>query len=220
MKTFKYLIAVIFIFQLLKAEAQNKVDVLTVPAGNSFAKINEHGTTILPSGRFVTPAGDFIRITNDPFGMTLSPDGKKAVTLHNGVFTIIDLQSLNATRVPSYDNKIKSPFSKGSFLGVAFSGDSKTIFLSGGDNGAVIKYDIANFTRLDSISLNGTVDGVEYGDSFTSDLVLNEVNNELLVLDRANFRMVRIDLATRRIVASIKVGRQPFGLTLNPDKKT
>ncbi len=219
MKTFKYLIAAIFIFQLLKAEAQNNVDVLTVPAGNSFAKINEHGTTILPSGRFVTPAGELIRITNDPFGMTLSPDGKKAVTLHNGVFTIIDLQTLNATRVPSYDKKIKSPFSKGSFLGVAFSGDSKTIFLSGGDNGAVIKYDIANFTRLDSISLNGTVDGVEYGDSFTSDLVLNEANNELLVLDRANFRMVRIDLATRKITASIKVGRQPFGLTLSPDKK-
>ena len=58
MKTFKYLIAVIFIFQLLKAEAQNKVDVLTVPSVNSIAKINEHGNIILPSYRFVTPAGD------------------------------------------------------------------------------------------------------------------------------------------------------------------
>ena len=106
--------------------------------------------------------------------MALSPDGKKAVTLHDGVFTIIDLMSLMPRRVPSYDGRIKSPLSDGSYLGVAFSGDSKTVFLSGGDNGAIIIYDINSFTRLDSISLNGTVDNVDYNDSFTSDLVYNE----------------------------------------------
>ncbi|MBL7968378.1 MAG: bifunctional YncE family protein/alkaline phosphatase family protein [Prolixibacteraceae bacterium] len=201
-------------------EAQKKVEVLQVPAGNEFAKINPSGTTILPSGRFLTPAGDFMRITDDPFGLTISPDGKKAVTLHDGVFTVIDLQSMVPTRVPSYDNKIKSPLSRGSYLGVAFAPDSKSVYLSGGDNGAVIIYDIENFTRLDSISLNGTVNGVEYGDSFTSDLLLNTANNELLVLDRGNFRMVRIDLATKKIAASIKVGRQPFGLSISPDLKT
>ena len=215
----RLLLIVLFVSAGENLFAQNNSDVLVVPAGNEFAKINQEGTTILPSGRFLTPAGHLIRITNDPFGLSLSPDGKKSVTLHNGVFTIIDLQSLNTTRIPSYDKKIKSPFSKGSFLGVDFSGDSKVIYLSGGDNGAVIKYDIENFIRLDSISLDGTVDGKYYNDSFTSDLVLNEDNNELLVLDRANFRLVRIDLTTRKVTASITVGRQPFGLTLSPDKK-
>ena len=200
--------------------AQENFNILTVPAGNEFTRIHQGGTTILPSGRFLTPAGQLITITNDPFGMALSPDGRKAVTLHNGVFTIVDLQTMSAIRVPSYDKKIKSPLSKGSFLGVAFASDSKTVYMSGGDNGAVIKYDIESLTRLDSISLNGKVNGKEYGDSFTSDLVLNEANNELLVLDKANFRMVRIDLATRQIKASIKVGRLPFGLSLSPDKKT
>jgi len=200
--------------------SQNKIDVLTAPAGDKFTQIKVDGTTILPSGRFLTPAGKVVRITNDPFGMAVALDGKKAVTLHNGVFTIIDLQSLETTRVPSYDKKIKSPLSKGSFLGVAFAGDSKTVYLSGGDNGAVIKYDIESLTRLDSISLNGNVNGIDFNDSFTSDLVLNEANNELLVLDRGNFRMVRIDLTNNKITASIKVGRQPFGLTLSPDKKT
>ncbi len=200
------------------ATAQKNVNILTVPAGDQFTQIHPNGTTVLPSGRLLTPAGQLIRITNDPFGMAISPDGKKSVTLHNGVFTIIDLQTLNAVRVPSYDKTIKSPLSKGSFLGVAFSGDSKTVFLSGGDNGAVIKYDIEHLIRLDSISLNGTVNETTYNDSFTSDLVLNESNNELLVLDRGNFRMVRIDLTTSKIKASIKVGRQPFGLSLSPDK--
>ena len=200
--------------------AQNRVDILSVPAGNRFTQIQPNGTTVLPSGRFLHPAGELIRITNDPFGMAISPDGKKSVTLHNGVISIIELQNLHVTRVPSYDKKIKSPLSKGSFLGVAFSKDSKTVYLSGGDNGAVIVYNTETLSRTDSISLNGTVNGTDYVDSFTSDLVLNEANNELLVLDRANFRMVRISLATRKVTASIPVGRLPFGLTLSPDKKT
>jgi len=200
--------------------AQKKVSILSVPAGNLPARIDPKGISVLPSGRFLTPAGDFIRISNDPFGMAISPDGKKACTLHDGVFTLIDLADLGTVRVPSYDEKIKSPLSSGSYLGVAFANDSKTLFLSGGDNGAVIIYDLVKFARLDSISLNGVVGNVKYEDSFTSDLVYNETENELLILDRGNFRMVRLDLASRRITASVNVGRQPFGLSLSPDHKT
>jgi len=199
--------------------AGKKVDILSVPAGNMPTEIRADGTTVLPSGRFLTPAGELIRITHDPFGMAISPDGKKAVTLHDGVFTLINLQSMSSLRVPSYDKKIKSPLSNGSYLGVCFAGDSRTIYISGGDNGAVIVYDTETQTRLDSISLNGVANGISYNDSFTSDLVVNETGNELLVLDRGNFRMVRIDLSSREITASIKVGRQPFGLTLSPDRK-
>lgn len=195
-------------------------ELLTVPGARLFSKIDTQGISILPSGRFVTPAGQTIRITADPFGMRISPDGQKAVTLHNGVFTIIDLKSMKATRVPSYDKKIVSPFSNGSFLGVAFANDSKTIYLSGGDNGAVLVYDIINLKRLDSISLNGLSGDSVYRESLTSDLLFNPSYNELLVLDRANFRLVRIDLSTKKIKASIPVGRQPFGLSISPDKKT
>ena len=210
----------LFTAVLFMANAQKRsATILTVPAGDRFCTIKEGGVSILPSGRFVTPAGETIRITHDPFGMAISPDGKKAVTLHNGVFTIIDLLSMSNTRVPSYDGKIASPLSNGSFLGVAFSPDSKTVFLSGGDNGAVIIYDISTMLRLDSISLNGTVGTENFNDSFTADLLLNEEKNELLVLDRGNFRMVRLDLSTKKLTASIPLGRQPFGLAISPDKK-
>ena len=194
----------------------------------------------MPSGRFVTPAGKLIRISHDPFGMAISPDGKKAITLHNGVFTIINLATLANTRIPSYNQKITSqlahnplsdtafgldsstnriitsPLKDGSFLGVAFAPDSKTVYLSGGDNGAVIVYDIEHFKTLDSISLNGVVGKQLFEDSFTSDLLLN--NNELLILDRGNFRLVRYNLINKKITASIPAGRQPFGLAISPDK--
>ncbi len=72
--------------------------------------------------------------------------------------------------------------------------------------------------RTDSISLNGAFQGTVYDDSFTSDLLLNKDKNELLVLDRGNFRMVRIDVATQKITASIKKW-EGFGIALSPDKK-
>ncbi len=196
-----------------------KVKVLQVPGKNEYCKLDKGGISILPSGRYVTPAGALIRITNDPYGLAVSPDGERAVTLHNGVLTIINLKTLTTIRVPSYDGKIPSPLYKGSFLGVAFSTDSRKVYLSGGDTGAVIVYDINNLKKLDSISLNGKVKGIDYQDSFTSDMMFNQDKNELLVLDRANFRMVRIDLKSKKITASVKVGRQPFGIAMSPDKK-
>jgi YVTN family beta-propeller protein len=197
--------------------AQKNYQVLTIPATADYTHIDLNGKSVLPSGRTVTPAGKTIQITHDPFGMAVSPDGTTIVTLHNGVFTIINRATLDNIRVPSYDKQIPSPLSHGSFLGVAFGSDNRTIYLSGGDNGAVIVYDITDRRRTGLISLNGLFDSVDYQDSFTSDLLYNEPGHELLVLDRGNFRLVRIDLATQKITASIKTGRQPFGLAISPD---
>ncbi|MEI8075711.1 MAG: phosphoesterase, partial [Bacteroidota bacterium] len=216
----KGLFVIFLICSITQILAQKKVGILQVPAIRAFCSINVNGESVLPSGRIVSPAGQLLRITHDPFGMKLSPDGSKIVTLHDGVFTLINVTTLDATRVPSYDQKIKSPFSNGSYLGLAFTADSKKIFLSGGDNGAVILYDLERMETVDSISLNGKVDGILYEDSFTSDLILNQNNSELLILDRGNFRMIRYDLKAKKIVASIPVGRQPFGLALSADGKT
>jgi DNA-binding beta-propeller fold protein YncE len=215
----KFLHTAAFLVISVIAVAQKQVSILQVPGTDQFCKIDLIGASVLPSGRFVTPAGKTVRITNAPFGLSLSPDGKKAITLHNGVFTLIDLASMESVRVPSYDKKIIAPMHEGSFLGVAFAADSKSVYLSGGDSGAIIIYDTQNLQRTDSLSLNGAINGKIFEDSFTSDLVYNEQANELLVLDRGNFRLVRIDLVSKKITASIPAGRQPFGLALSPDKK-
>jgi YVTN family beta-propeller protein len=219
----------------ISATAQLQKHFLSVPGKKEYTHISQKGITVLPSGRFLTPAGKTIQIPPDPFGMSVSPDGSKTVTLHNGVFTVIDNTTMRSIPVgwkgdipgkdsidnagAGYQKSIPSPLPNGSFLGVAFGSDNRTVYLSGGDNGSVIIYDIEKFVKLDSISLNGTVDAVDYEDSFTSDLLYNDSANELLVLDRGNFRMVRIDLPTRKITGSIPTGRQPFGLALSPDHK-
>jgi DNA-binding beta-propeller fold protein YncE len=225
----KFAIGSLLSLSVIHSTAQKSYSVLSVPGKDAYTHIDTAGRSVLPSGRYVTPAGTTITITHDPFGMAISPDGTKTVTLHDGVFTIINNADLKNTRVPSYDGTIPSPLSHGSFLGVAFSSNSRTVYLSGGDNGAVIIYDIEKLEKLDSISLNGRsicmngqgsgADSVDFSDSFTSDLLLNEDGHELLVLDRGNFRLVRIDLNTHKITSSIRTGRQPFGLALSPDHR-
>ncbi len=115
-------ISVIAILSLVISQNSiaQKDSVLSVPGKDLFCKIDTEGYSVLPSGRLVKPAGQVIRITHDPFGMALSPDGKYAITLHDGVVTRINLNRLETVRIPSYDGKIKTPLDEGSFLGVAF----------------------------------------------------------------------------------------------------
>lgn len=210
----KHLFLAFLILSSFSAFAQKTYTTLQVPGRAEFCKIDSNGRSVLPSGRYVTPTGRTLRITNDPFGLALSPDGSRALTLHDGVITRLNLKNNQATRIPDYAGKIPTPVGGATFLGVAFAPDNRTAYLSNGDKGRVIVFDTESLRVQDSIDLNGN----GYEDSFTADLLLN--GNELLALDRANFRLVRIDLATKRITASIPTGRQPFGLALSPDRKT
>lgn len=209
----------------LPSFAQKSYVTLQVPGRAQFCQIDTGrggfgGRAVLPSGRYVTPAGHVTRITSDPFGMAISPDGSRAITLHENAVTVVDLKTdatrWQAIRIPGYGSGNPSPVAKGSFLGIAFAPDNRTAYLSNGDAGRVIVFDTETRQVTDSISL----DGNGYTDSFTSDICLLPQTNELLALDRANFRLVRINLATKQVVASVKVGRQPFGLSLSPDRKT
>ena len=121
----------------------NGQKILEVPGFNQFAKIDTSGISVLPSGRYVKPAGKTISITNDPYGMAMSPNGLWVITLHNGAFTRIDLRTNQAIRFPKFGTPTKlSPYGKSSFLGVAFSMDSQKVYLSGGDAGTVLEVDV------------------------------------------------------------------------------
>ena len=216
-KRFLYSIVLSLFFSITFGQ---EIKSFQVPGKSFYANIDKNGNSILPSGRIVNPAGKVSTITHDPFGLTVSKDGKYAVALHNGVLTIYHLVTDSIIRVPDYKKTIQSPFSKGSLIGASFYKDNKTVFLSGGDRGNIIAFDVESLKTVDTFLLDGFHDGVEYKESFTSDLIYNESSNELLALDQANYRLVRIDCQSKKIIASVTVGRLPFGLALSPDKKT
>ncbi len=215
MKLFYGFLLVVMAFCQGKAQ-----QILEVPGTRQFAQIDTQGISVLPSGRYVKPAGKTLRITSDPFGLAISPDGKWAVTLHNGTFTRIDLQTQTKKRFPKFGTPSKlSPYGKSSFLGLVFSSDSRYVYLSGGDAGTVLEVAIESGAVLRSFSLNGKIGKFSFDDSFTSDLALLASKNQLLVLDRANYRMVRIDISSGKLLASVPTGRLPFGIQISPDQK-
>jgi YVTN family beta-propeller protein len=213
-------IAIIFCASILAAQRTQ----LVIPGAQQYCKIDTAGYSVLPSGRYVRPAGTVARIAKGAYGLAISPDEKRALVLHqNGVVTKVDLNAgVSTLQNPSFSQivdaaKQQVKANKSAYLGVVFADDSKTAYLSGGDDGAVIVFDTDRMIKTDSISLNGAFGVEQYDDSFTSDLTIDRKRNQLLVLDRANNRLVKLDLASRKIIASIGVGRIPFGISISSD---
>ncbi|MBN8681466.1 MAG: bifunctional YncE family protein/alkaline phosphatase family protein [Chitinophagales bacterium] len=198
-----------------------------VPGQDAYCRIDTTGKSVIPSGRFITPAGQVTRIARAPFGLAVSPDQQQALVLHNnGILTRVQLRPDGpvAQQTPSPEAIVQMAkqqirFNPTAYLGVVFSADNQTAYLSGGTDGSVAVWDTRSMKKTDSISLNGALAGMKYEDSFTSDLTINPANGQLLVLDRANYRLVKIDPKTRQILASIPVGRIPFGISCTADGK-
>lgn len=188
------------------------------PADAEPATIVPGGVSVLPNGRFVTPAGDSVRITAKAYGLALSPDGRSVVALHDKALTLIELDAIkDAVRVPSYDKTIPPVFDEGGFMGAAFSPDGRTIYLSNGQTGGVVLVDRATRRRVGAYPLDGVFQGATYTDSLAGEMKLSPDGATLYVLDRANYRLVGLERATGRVVSSVKVGRLPLGLALSPD---
>ena len=188
-----------------------------VPGKLKYAQIDVGGVSTLPSGRFVKPAGELKLITRAPYGLAISQDGRTAVVLHNNAISVVDLQAseMQVSRYPSYDGKNKDIIKGASFIGACFSSDNRRVFLSGGDKGKVWVFDVEAKRLVDSFDLN-LAHPESNNEAFATDLVLDEVNDDLWVLDRAWFQLHRFSLKTHQIKASIPTGRIPFGIAIAP----
>ncbi|MCB9351291.1 MAG: hypothetical protein H6573_27890 [Lewinellaceae bacterium] len=58
--------------------------IISAPAGSQYTRIDQSGKTVIPNGRYITPAGKSIVTAPHPYGLTLSPDGNIAVTANSG----------------------------------------------------------------------------------------------------------------------------------------
>ena len=196
---------------------------LQAPAGTRPVRIDPAGETVLPNGRLITPLGKHVKVAPHPYGLALSPDGQTLVTANSGTapfsFSII---SRLASRKPQV---VQVPPRAGSadaepdsvFLGVAIAPDNRTLYLSEGNNGRVGIFDLITHQRRGSLSLDGLFQGEIYSHSLSGELQLSPDGRRLLVLDLAHFRLVIFDVPSQQMLASLPVGRMPFGLALSAD---
>ncbi|MGA7155336.1 MAG: bifunctional YncE family protein/alkaline phosphatase family protein [Acidobacteriaceae bacterium] len=208
------------------------------PARQSFEQ-REHQiprvSAVLPNGREIHPAGNWIPVAPYPFAIALSPDGTEAAVPSIGfpfalnIITHPGSPSAVVRRLPKEESN--DPAME-VHAGLAYSRDDSLLWVATGDSGKVRAY------RTDSwrtgpkettqkliapvaaeIPLDGLTGGKEYRDSFAATLVITADGRTLYALDQGNWRVVVIDLVSRRRIASIATGNYPFGLALSVDGK-
>jgi GTP cyclohydrolase I len=114
---------------------------IEAPGRAEYCRIDTAGLSVIPSGRYIKPAGRVTRIARGAFGLAISPDQRQALVLHNnGVLTRVGLQAFAPRQLPAPQEIVEAakqqrPFNPSAYLGVAFGADNQTAYLSGGDDG-------------------------------------------------------------------------------------
>jgi len=208
------------------AFGQEKHVVLSSPAGSLPTHINREGVTVLPNGRLITPVGTSIELAPHPFGLVLSHDGTLAVTANSGIaplsISIVNdplTASPTVAQVPpgaSTDRGVLASL----FMGLALSPDNRIVYVAGGQQNCIFLFNTLTHARVDSIDCSGPADGRSVTHGYIGDLVLDAQGQYLFAVDQTNFRVVVVDVIRKMLVASVPVGRYPFGIALSPDGKT
>ena len=199
--------------------------IISAPAGNQFTKINKTGKTVIPNGRYITPAGKSIVTAPHPYGLTLSPDGHTVVTANSGTnplsITIVrDIltQHPEVQQIPPGPATDKGVLAS-VFMGLAISPDNQTIYVSGGQENKIYLFDVNSGEKKGAIDCSFISEKADYIHGYIGDLKLTKDGKTLYAVDQIGFRMVVVDTKTKTLKHSVPVGRYPFGICLSPDEK-
>jgi len=199
--------------------------IISAPSGNQFTKIDKEAETVIPNGRYVTPAGKSIMTAPHPYGLTLSPDGNIAVTANSGTSPLsitivrdIHSQQPDVQQVPpgpATDAGVLASV----FMGLAISPDNQTIYVAGGQENQIFLFDVNSGDKKGSIDCSDGSASIDYSHGYIGDLTLAKDGKTLYAVDQIGFRMLIVDIPTRTLKHSVPVGRYPFGICLSPDEK-
>ena len=226
----KSIIQVLILSVLTACNFQNEADnkplwIISAPGGDEITKIDKKGKTVIPNGRYITPAGKSILTAPHPYGLTLSPNGNIAVTANSGTnpLSITILKNILSQHPvvqqippgPSTDAGVLASV----FMGLAISPDNQTVYVAGGQENKIYLFDVDSGAKKDSIDCAFSADAIDYSHGYIGDLELSKDGKTLYAVDQIGFRMVIVDTETRTLKHSVPVGRYPFGICLSPNEK-
>jgi DNA-binding beta-propeller fold protein YncE len=229
MRFMKSIVRVLVLLSFAGCHFRDGVDqpvwILSAPAGSEFTNIDRTGKTVIPNGRYITPAGRSIVTAPHPYGLALSRDGHVAVTANSGTSPLsitiirnISSQHPDVQQVPpgpSTDAGVLASV----FMGLAISPDNQTVYVAGGQENKIYLFDVNNGESRGSIDCSDSVAGMDYTHGYIGDLTLSKDGRTLFAVDQIGFRMVIVDIPSRTLKHSVPVGRYPFGICLSPDEK-
>jgi DNA-binding beta-propeller fold protein YncE len=178
---------------------------------------------ILPNGRQIRPAGNWIPLAPYPFAIALKPDGSQAAIPSIGfpfALNVIDHPDTPAPSVRRMPNGEDSDPAIETHAGLAYSKDGQILYVATGNSGKIALYSTTDWHPLSQISLDQKIRDTDFAHSFAATVLLSTDGHTLYALDQANWRVAILDVsdpAVVKIIASIDTGVFPFGAALSPD---
>lgn len=209
----------------MPAEQKESPWIISAPAGNEYAKIDKAGKTVIPNGRYVTPAGKSIMTAPHPYGLVVSPDGNIAVTANSGTSPLsITIVRKILNERPEVQQVPPGPATEKGvlasvFMGLAISPDNKIVYVAGGQENKIYLFDLTSGEKLGEIDCSDTSGETDYSHGYIGDLKLTKDGKIIYAVDQIGFRMVVVDVESKTLKYSVPVGRYPFGINLSPDEK-
>lgn len=187
-------------------------------------------TAVLPNGREIRPAGNWIPLAPYPFAMALTRGESEVAVPSIGFPFALNLIENPKSAAPLVQQIPPAGASSADDASVevhaclAFSPDGSVLWVATGDSGKIREYSdtkgadgAPRLTAEGDIPLDGITAGRNYAGSFAANVISSRDGKNLFALDQGNWRVVVIDAAHRRRIASVPSGRYPFMLALSPD---
>ncbi len=186
-------------------------------------------TAVLPNGREIRPAGNWIAVAPYPFALAVRADGRQIAVPSIGFpFALNVIDGPFTGEAGAQPAVRRMPATGGSdpaievHAGLAYSADGALLYVATGDSGKIRAYKSSDWTKAGEVSLDGSIAGaggekrVAHG-SFAATLVVSPDGKTIYALDQGNWRVVILDAATLKRIAEVATGNYPFGLALSPD---
>jgi YVTN family beta-propeller protein len=177
-------------------------------------------TAVLPNGREIHPAGNWISLAPYPFALAVRPDGAQIAVPSIGFPFALNVVADPASSAPTVQRMPSGEENDPAIethAGLAYSPDGALLYVATGDSGKIRAYHVSDWKPAGELSLDGPTESKDYSGSFAATLVLSADGKTIYALDQGNWRVVIIDAASMQRIASIETGTYPFGLALSPD---
>lgn len=179
-------------------------------------------TAVLPNGREIHPAGNWITLDPYPFALAMKPGGAQMAIPSIGfpfalnVITDPSRADAEVLRMPAGS---KNDPAIEVHAGLAYSPDGELLYAATGNSGKIRVYRTRDWKPAGEVSLDGSIAGRLSTGSFAATLTVSADGKTIYALDQGNFRVVILDAPTLRRIAEVPTGNYPFGLALSPDGK-
>lgn len=147
----------------------------------------------LPNGWKISPVGKSFDLGDLPLNIAVSKSGKYAAVTNNGQ----SIQAIQLIDITS-EKVIDQVEIEKSWYGICFTADERFLYVSGGHDNRILKYEISNqqLKRVDSISLDRPWP-VRVG---PAGIALDESSGIMYVVTREDKMLYAVDLKTKKVL--------------------